>query len=43
MNRYATRDDYEKALKDYQAYLVEIKSDDRDKAAAYDDEYKYYG
>ena len=42
MNRYATRDDYEKALKDYQAYLVEIKSDDRDRAAAYDDEYKYY-
>ena len=39
---YATKDDYAKALNAYQAYLVEIKSDDRDKAAAFDDEYKYY-
>ena len=40
---HATRDDYAKALKAYQAYLGEIKSDDRDKAAAYSDNYKYYG
>ena len=40
---HATKDDYAKALKAYQAYLSEIKSDDRDKAAAYnEEEYKYY-
>jgi TPR repeat protein len=38
----ATKDDYAKALKAYQAYISEIKSDDRDKAAAYSDNYKYY-
>ena len=38
----ATKDDYAKALQGYQAYLGEIKSDDRDQAAAFDDEYKYY-
>ena len=38
----ATREDYAKALKTYQAYLKEIKSDDRDKAAEYDEVYKYY-
>ena len=41
-NGHATKDDYAKALKSYQAYLDEIKSDDRDKAAAYSDGYKYY-
>ena len=41
-NEYATKDDYVKALKAYQAYLSEVKSDDRDNAADYDDEYKYY-
>ena len=39
---YATKDDYANALRAYQAYLKEIKSDDRDKAAAYSDKYKYY-
>ena len=39
---YATKDDYAKALQAYQAYLDEIKSDDRDKAAAFSDNYKYY-
>jgi len=39
---HATKDDYATALTTYQAYLVEIKSDDRDKAAAYSDNYKYY-
>ena len=38
----ATKDDYAKALEAYQTYLSEIKSDDRDKAAAFHDEYKYY-
>jgi len=33
----ATKDDYARALQAYQAYLDEIKSDDRDKAAAFKD------
>ena len=41
-NGYATKDDYAKALQAYQAYLKEIKSDDRDKAAAFNARYKYY-
>ena len=40
-NGHARKDDYAKALRAYQAYLVEIKSTQRDKAAAFDDE-KYY-
>jgi len=39
---HATKDDYTKALRSYQEYLDEIKSDQRDEAAAYDDRYKYY-
>ena len=35
MNGFATKDDYAKALQAYQAYLVEIKSAQRDEAAAY--------
>jgi len=41
-NRHATKDDYTKALQSYQAYLGEIKSPQRDKAAAFNDEYRYY-
>ena len=41
LNGYATKDDYTKALKLYQAYLDDIKSKHRDKAAA-DDAFKYY-
>ena len=37
----ATKDEYAKALNAYQAYLDEIKSDDRDNAAAYNRD-KYY-
>ena len=33
-NGHATKDDYAKALRAYQAYLAEIKSTQRDKAAA---------
>jgi len=40
---HATKDDYAIALRSYQVYLDEIKSDQRDKAAACNDEYKYYG
>ena len=39
---YATKEDYTKALQSYQTYLGEIKSDQRDEAAAIDDEYRYY-
>ena len=39
---HATKDDYANALRARQAYLVEIKSNQRDKAAAFSDSYKYY-
>ena len=39
---HATKDDYAKALKAYQAYLEDIKSEDRDKAAAFNDMFRYY-
>jgi len=38
----ATKDDYTKALQLYQEYLSEIKSVQRDKAAAADEVYQYY-
>ena len=37
-HKQATKDDYTTALLSYQAYLSEIKSDQRDKAAAADEE-----
>ena len=39
---HATKDDYTKALLAYQAYLEEVRSEQRDKAAANDEGYKYY-
>jgi hypothetical protein len=41
-NGYATKDDYRKGLQSYQAYLGEIKSPQRDKAAAAREDYHYY-
>ena len=41
-NGDATKDDYLKALRSYQAHLDEIKSVQRDEAAAFKDEWKYY-
>ena len=38
----AAKDDYAKALRVYQEYLDEIKSPQRDEAAALSDDYKYY-
>ena len=38
----ATKDDYTNALRAYQEYLSEIKSPQRDKAAAFSDDYRYY-
>ena len=42
LNGYATKDDYANALRDYQAYVDEIKSEQRDEAAAFREDYKYY-
>ena len=39
---HATKEDYTKALGKYQAYLDEVKSNQRDKAAASRASYKYY-
>ena len=41
-NGNAMKDDYAKALRVYQATLIEIKSPQRDEAAAFDDRFKYY-
>lgn len=38
---YATKDEYTKALQAYQKYLDEIKTSQRDEAAAFDVRYKY--
>jgi len=38
-----SKDDYANALSAYQRYLDEIRSTQRDEAAAYSDEYQYYG
>ena len=43
MDGDATKEDYSKALQTYQAYIDEIKSDQRDKAAVFSaNDYKYY-
>ena len=47
MYGHATKEDYAKVLQTYQAYLGEIKSPQRDQAAAFSDaafsdDYKYY-
>ena len=42
MNGHATKDHYANALRSRQAYVNEIKSDQRDKAAAFRDGYRYY-
>ena len=39
---HATKEDYTKALQLFQEYLGEIKSRQRDEAAAADDQYRYY-
>ena len=42
MNGHATKDQYANALRSHQVYINEIKSDQRDKAAAFSDNYRYY-
>ena len=39
---HVTKDDYTKALRIYQTYLCEIKSKQRDEAAAFDESFRYY-
>ena len=40
-NGYATKDEYTEALRAYQNYLSEVKSRQRDEAAAAREDYKY--
>ena len=42
MDGHTTKEDYTKALLAYQAYLEEVRSEQRDQAAAFNDQYKYY-
>ena len=42
LDGHATKEDYTNALQAYQKYLDEIRSEQRDQAAAFDDEYKCY-
>ena len=42
MEGYATKPDYAKALRLYQAYLDDIKSEQRDEAAAFKADWNYY-
>ena len=37
----ATKNDYTQALRAYQKYMGEVKSSQRDEAAAFDENYKY--
>ena len=41
-NGGATKDDYTQAIRAYQTFLGEIKSPQRDEAAAFDEACKYY-
>ena len=41
-NGYTTKEDYTKALQSYQTFLCEVKSKQRDEAAADDEENRYY-
>ena len=42
MNGHVAKDHYANALRSHQAYLNEVKSGQRDKAAAFCDDYRYY-
>ena len=42
MDGHATKEDYVKALRAYQAYLDDVRSEQRDQAAAFHDIYKCY-
>jgi hypothetical protein len=38
---YATKEDYEHALRSFEEYTSEIKSSQRDEAAAFDEQFRY--
>ena len=42
MDGHVAKDDYANALRSHQVYINEIKSDQRDKAAAFREDYRYY-
>ena len=42
MRGVATKDDYDNALRYFQAYQDEVKSDQRDQAAGFSVDFKYY-
>jgi len=42
MEGHATKDDYTNALQSYQSYLDDIKSNQRDEAATFKSDWKYY-
>ena len=42
MGGYITKDDYATALRKFQEYLDDIKSKQRDEAAAFNADWKYY-
>ena len=42
LNGYATKEDYTKGLQLYQEYMTDIKSNQRDKAAAAREDHRYY-
>ena len=42
MMKIASKEDYQKALSNYQEYLGEIKSDQRDEAALFDERMNRY-
>jgi TPR repeat protein len=41
LENLASNEDYDKALKSYKNYIEEIKSDQRDEAAAFNEQFKY--
>ena len=42
LDGHATKDDYATALRAYQSYVNEIRSEQRDEAAAFDKDLTYY-
>ena len=42
MKGHATKEEYAKSLRAFQSCMDEIRSDQRDKAAAFSDNYRYY-
>ena len=42
MDGHATKEDYTKTFQAYQAYLEDVRSEQRDQAAAFSDICKYY-